>query len=216
MDNIEMINLWKQYDEKLEKSLSLNRKIITELQMQKAKGALKPTKRIKKWAIFIGILYVIFLGIIIYGAIKYHASIFFTASIVIHLLVSLTAIAFYIRQLYLINQIDNSENVIEMQQKLANLKSLSLTIVGISFLQMPVFTTWFITEKWIIEAPLNFALIQVPIVLAFTAAGIWLYKNINIKNIDKKWFKLLFSGPEWNGTIKSAMFLEEIESFKHN
>jgi hypothetical protein len=57
MENIEIINLWKQYDEKLEKSLSLNQKIIAELQQQKVKNALKPARNYKYIAVFVGVIY---------------------------------------------------------------------------------------------------------------------------------------------------------------
>ena len=63
MENIEIINLWKQYDEKLEKSLSLNQKIVEELQQQKAKNALKPARNYKYLAVLNGLIYA---GLIIY------------------------------------------------------------------------------------------------------------------------------------------------------
>jgi hypothetical protein len=54
----------------------------------------------------------------------------------------------------------------------------------------------------------------VPIVALFTFAGIWLYKNINIANRDKKWFKILFSGAEWNAILNAGKFLKEIDHFE--
>ena len=57
MDNLEIINLWKQYDERLEKTLSLNQKLITELQQQKAKNALKPARNYKVIAVMVGVIY---------------------------------------------------------------------------------------------------------------------------------------------------------------
>ena len=52
MENIEIINLWKQYDEKLEKTISINHKLITELQQQKAKKALRPARNSKYFTVF--------------------------------------------------------------------------------------------------------------------------------------------------------------------
>ncbi|MES2418514.1 MAG: hypothetical protein V4541_10035 [Bacteroidota bacterium] len=213
MNNIEIINLWKQYDEKLEKSLSINQKIITMLQQQKAKKALEPARNYNYAAIVIGLIYVVFVAYFIVYTNSF-SSIFFKVSIAIHLLVSVAAIGLYIRQLVLIKEIDNSENVIQMQQKLASLQASILKIVGLCFLQLPVFSTWNITFKMIEENPFGFWLIQVPIVVLFTFAGIWLYKNIAIKNIDKKWFKILFCGSEWKAVMRSGAFLREIEHFE--
>lgn len=215
MENIEIINLWKQYDEKLEKSLSLNQKIIAELQQQKAKNALKSSFSVKLWTVILGLLYVATLVYFISFSFSF-ASIYLKVSIGLHALVCFIAILIYINQLVQIKQIDNAENVVQMQQKLAKLKVSTVNVVAILFLQLPVFSTFNITEKLIYETPLNFWFIQVPIVLLFAAAGIWLYKIIDIKNMDKKWFKMMFYGSDWSSIIKSGKFLKEIETFEKN
>lgn len=213
MDNLEIINLWKQYDEKLEKTLSINRKLLAELQQQKAKNALKPARNYKVIAILGGIIYAAMIVCFLFYT-KPITSIFFKASVGIHLAVILIAIGMYIHQVVLIGQIDCSENIIQMQQKLAKLQASTVRVIAICFLQMPVFATWNITIKLITETPLNFWLIQVPIVGLFTFAGIWLFKNIDIKNMDKRWFRIMFYGVEWSSILKSGRFLKEIEKFE--
>ncbi len=213
MDNIEIINLWKQYDAKLEKSLSLNQKIIMELQQQKAKNALRPAKRIKVFAVIAGIIYVSALAYLVYHSLSFE-KIFFAVSLSFSIVITTIAIATYIHQLMLINEIDHSEHVIYIQQRLAKLQTLTLKVVGLLLLQLPFYSTWYINFEWINTSPNAFYFIHVPIVLLFALASIWLYKNINIKNKDKKWFRFLFSGPEWTSIIRSGQFLEEIESFE--
>jgi len=215
MENIDIINLWKQYDEKLEKSLSLNQKIIAELQQQKVKSALKPARNYKLFAVVCGVLYAISV-IWFLNKISPVASIFLMASVGIHLLVMLVAIGMYIKQLVLISEIDASQNVIQMQQKLACLQSSTARVIAVCFLQLPVFATWNISFTLINEYPLSFWLIQMPIVALFTFAGIWLFKNVHIKNMDKRWFKIMFYGAEWSSIIKSGQFLKEIETFQKN
>lgn len=213
MENIEIINLWKQYDEKLEKSLSLNEKIMAELQQQKVKSALKPARNYKYLAVLNGLIYA---GLIVYFFNYLHpfTSIFVKVSVIIHLIVTLIAIGMYVRQLVLISEIDRSENVIQMQQKMATLQSSTLKVIGVCFLQLPVFVTWGISFELINNNPLGFWLIYVPIVLLFTYVGIWLYRNINIKNMDKKWLRIMFYGAEWNSILRSGKFLKEIENFE--
>lgn len=214
MENTEILKLWKQYDEKLEKTLSLNQKIITALQQQKAKNALKPARNYKLFAVLVGVIYAAMTAYFLYYLGPF-ASIFIKVSVGIHLLVTVLAIGMYMNQVVLIRQIDCSENVIQMQQKLASLQSSTVKVIGICFLQLPVFATWNITFKMINETPLNFWLIQMPIVALFTFAGIWLFKNVDIKNMDKKWFKIMFYGIEWSSILKSGRFLREIERFEH-
>lgn len=213
MENIEIINLWKQYDEKLEKTLSLNQKIVAELQQQKAKNALKPARNYKYLAVLNGLIYA---GLIVYFLyyLNPFASIFIKVSVVIHLIVTLVAIGMYVRQLVLIGEIDRSENILQMQQKMATLQSSTLKVIGVCFLQLPVFITWGISFELINNNPLAFWLVYVPIILLFTYAGIWLYRNINIKNMDKKWLRIMFYGAEWNSILRSGKLLKEIETFE--
>ena len=213
MDNLEIINIWKQYDERLEKTLSLNHKLITELQQQKAKNALKPARNYKIFAVLTGIIYAAMIAFFLYH-LHPLASIFVNISVVIHLVVTLIAIGMYVQQLVLISEIDRSENIIKMQQKMAKLQSSTIKVIGICFLQFPVFATWNINLELINDRPLAFWLIQMPIVALFTYIGIWFFKNINIKNIDKRWFRMMFWGAEWNSILKSGRFLKEIENFE--
>lgn len=213
MENIEVLNLWRQYDEKLEKSLSLNQKIIAELQQQKAKNALKPARNYKYIAVLIGIVYAALIAYFLYNLSPF-ASIFINLSVGVHLIVTLIATGMYVRQLVLINQIDTSDNIIQMQQKMAKLQSSTLRVIGICFLQFPVFATWNINFDLIYNRPLAFWLIQVPVIVLFTYIGIWFYKNINIQNMEKRWFKIMFCGSEWNSILKSGQFLKEIENFE--
>ncbi|MFA6278414.1 MAG: hypothetical protein WC622_16830 [Pedobacter sp.] len=213
MDNLEIINLWKQYDEKLAKTLSINHKLINELQQQKAKNALKPARNYKLLAITVGIVYATMIAYFLYH-LSPIASVFINISVIIHLGVTLTAVAMYIRQVVLISEIDRSENIIQMQQKLAKLQSSTVRVIAICFLQFPVFATWNINFELINERPLAFWFIQMPIVALFTFIGIWFFRNIDIKNMDKRWFRMMFYGVEWTSILKSGKFLKEIEHFE--
>lgn len=213
MENIEIINLWKQYDEKLEKSLSLNQKIITELQQQKAKNALKPARNYKILVVLFGFIYTALVAYFLYH-LSPMASIFINLSVGIHLLIMVIAVGMYIRQLVLISEIDRSENILQMQQKMAKLQSSTLKVIGICFLQFPVFATWNIRLELIEKNPLMFWLVQVPTVALLTYIGVWFFKNINIKNMDKRWFRMMFYGVEWSSILRSGKFLKEIENFE--
>jgi hypothetical protein len=60
----------------------------------------------------------------------------------------------------------------------------------------------------------GFWLIAVPIALLFAYASIWLYRNINYRNMDKKWFRILFGSSEWTSVIKATNFINEIDEFR--
>ncbi|MEP6676100.1 MAG: hypothetical protein ABJA78_13140 [Ferruginibacter sp.] len=212
MDDIELKQLWKAYDHKLERSLALNLHIVTAIQTQKANAKLRSLAIFKKIAVVIGILWVIFLGCCVLHSFAYQKIFFVVSALAVMIITSIT-ILLYIYQIVLIRQINNSESITATQTKLSVLQASTLQGVRIAFLQMPFYTTFFFSPAWI-SSDWAFWLIPLPITLVFATAAIWLYRNINFKNADKKWFRVLFNTPEWKNVIKAKEFVGEIEKFK--
>lgn len=219
---MELQNIWKAYDQKLEEarvlnlqSWVLNFKSFEALQTQKAKSKLNALGRFKTWVIVAGILWVAFLGFLIYHSLTF-SKIFFVLSAGIIAFTTLIAVIVYIQHVIWIRQIDNSETVVEVQQKAAQLQASTLQVVRILFLQMPFYTTWWFTPQMITGGDLKFWLLTIPITLLFTFLSIWLYRNINYKNAEKKWFKILFNSPEWTSVAKAIQFVREIEDYKND
>ncbi|HEY8919541.1 MAG TPA: hypothetical protein VIM87_24030, partial [Chitinophaga sp.] len=79
MDEMELKNLWQAYDQKLERSLSLNLHIVQELQKQKARSALRPLRAFKSLMIVFGIIWISVLCLLVSHAFTYQG-IFFALS----------------------------------------------------------------------------------------------------------------------------------------
>ncbi len=144
------------------------------------------------------------------------SKIFFVISASAIILVTSAAIFVYAYHIVLINQINNCENVLKTQETLARLQLSTINIARILFLQSPFYCTFWWTTGMIVHSPVSFWLISFPVALLFTFVSAWLYKNISIKNIQKKWFKILFNTPEWTVLAKADSFLKEIQDFKKN
>jgi len=220
MDDIELKNIWKEYDRKIEEtklinmqSWALNFKTFEYVQTEKAKSKLNSLSTLKKWMIFGGILWIAFLLFLVVNSLEI-SKIFFVISLLAIIIFNLFGIVVYIKQVLLINEIDNSENLIEVQQKTSKLQASTLQIARIMFAQSPFYTTFFWSPQMIASSWTAFFLISLPVTLLFVFASIWLYRNINYKNADKKWFKILFSSKEWTSVIKAIKFMNEIEDFK--
>jgi len=213
MDDMELKNLWQAYDQKLERSLSLNLHIMQELQKQKARSVLRPLRAFKSLMIVFGIIWISILGLLVSHAFTYQG-IFFALSGGAIILFNVFGIAIYIYHIVLIQQVDNSDTVIGAQKKLATLQASSIQAVRIMFLQTPFYGTFFYSPAMLA----SFSVINWVVAIAVTGLliwiSIWLYRNIDYKNVDKKWFKHLFSGWEWNGVIKARAFLDEIAEFE--
>lgn len=220
MEDIELKNLWKEYDRKIEEAKIINMqswvvnfKTFEYLQTEKAKSKLHSLSRFKRWAIFAGLLWIAFLVFLIVKSFEF-SKIYFVGSLSAIVVFNIIAIVVYIQHIILIDQIDNSENLIEAQEKAAKLQASTLQITRILFLQTPFYSTFFWSQGMINANPSAFFLISVPITLFFVFASFWLYRNINYRNVNKKWFKILFSSKEWTSVTKAIKFMEEIEAFK--
>ncbi len=221
MEDFELQNIWKEYDRKLEESRilnmqswALNMKCFETLQYQKATSKLKGLITFKIIAVILGIVWVLFLGLLIYHSLTY-SKIFFVVSVSVIAVTTSAAIIVYLKHIVWIKEIDNSNTIIETQEKLAKLQSSTLHIVRILFLQTPFYTSWWFTPAMVTGGDKSFWLISFPVFILFCLATIWLYRNISIKNADKKWFKILFNTPEWTSVVKAMGFIKEIDDFKN-
>ncbi|GAB3517100.1 hypothetical protein [Emticicia fontis] len=213
MEDKEFINLWKAYDKKLEDNLSLNQKNAEDITKIKLHSHLLSMKPLKIFTIIIGILWVIFVDSLIFIAFKVGIS-FFLVSAIIQVLLTKLAIGVYIYQLILINQVDISDSVLATQQKIATLKSSTIWITRLLFLQFPVWNTFYWTQGMWENGGIWFYIIQIPLTAAFVYLAIWMFINIKYENRNKKWFRLIFKGKEWTPLMKSMEILEQIEEYK--
>lgn len=220
MEDIELKNIWQSYDRKIEEarvlnlqSWALNLSCFETIQTQKVKSKLDPLATFKIWAVALGILWVLFLGVLAYG--NHFENLYFSISVSFIMLFSIIAVVVYIKHIIIIKQINYIENITDTQKKLAQLQVSTIKYTGILWLQMPFHTTWFWHSKWILFSSVKFWLIPFPITLLFTVLAIYLYMNINLENMHKKWVRtLMMAGPEYKSVIKAIDFINEIDAFK--
>ncbi len=210
MDESQVLQLWRSYDDKIEKALSLHVRSYQEIQKMKASKALGPLRMTRWTGIVVGIVWVILIGFLVKNALSVSAY-FFVVSAIIHLVVTGIAVGVYIRHLVLIDEFDNSQTILEAQQKLIALSDSNLRIMGILCLQLPVFSTFYINHEWINTAPLGFWFIHVPLVIIQAGLGVWLFLNLNTRNVHKKWFKKFVHKGEFARIQKAMELLTEAE-----
>lgn len=217
MEDLEIINIWKSYDKKLEENLSLNRKIAQDITQMKVKSYLASMKPIKIFTIVVGILWVGFGGVIVTNLFMFaftKVSKFFLFSAGIQLTLTAIAIGVYLYQLILIYQADINEPILSTQDKLARLKSSTLWVTRLLFLQLPVWTTFYLTESMFANGNTVLYVVQGLITFSFTYLALWLFFNIKYENKDKKWFRLIFEGKEWSPVMKSMNLLSQINDYR--
>ncbi len=213
MKELEMIEIWKSYDKKLEENLVLNRKNTEDITRIKVQSFISSMKPIKIFTIVIGLLWVVFVDTLIINLFSI-ASPFFLISAGIQVLLTKLAIGIYLYQMILIHQVDISAPIVAVQEKIARLKSSTIWVTRLLFLQLPVWTTFYWNESMLENGNAWLYALQIIITGSFTYLAIWLFFNIRYENKDKKWFRLIFNGKEWNPVITSMELLSQIKEYR--
>ena len=217
MHELELKQLWQTSNKRLEKSLKINQEQIKDVQQLKIQHYLSSMKPIKIFTIIVGIIWVgigvTLLSTIFVNAFE-QANKFFLFSATLQVLITGIALVVYIYQLITIYSIDVTETVLKTQKELATLKSSTLWITRILFLQLPVWTTFYWNESMLSNGNWFLWIFQAIVTFLFTYAAIWLFLNIKNENKDKKWFQLIFKGKEWTPLMISMEILDKIEEFQ--
>jgi hypothetical protein len=220
MEDGSLENMLQSFKEKdndtwLMNVMQLNMDCIITMQTQKAKSKLTAVAVIKVLGILLGLLWVWLLGSLAIAAYTV-GNIFFMVSAGAVMFISIIAIIVYIKHLVLIAQIKESDSITYTQRKLAELQTSTLKITRILFLQMPFYSTWFITPTLLANAGTAWLIVQIVATTLLTFLSIWLYRNISFENANKRWFRILFGNSEWTGVTKAIAFIKEIDDFKND
>jgi glucan phosphoethanolaminetransferase (alkaline phosphatase superfamily) len=212
MSTDEFQQIWKAYDAKLEKSLQLNLRLLQEVQSQKAKSVLRSFIASRTIGIVIGILYLLLLVLAFWYV---RTQPVMAVSFAVFIICTVIAIGKYMQEIGIIRGISYGDNIIDTQQKLAGIKSSIIWTLRISWVQLPFWSTFFVSNELLRKGGREFWMIETPITLLLTILAVILYKNITIENAQKKkWVKGMIRGAGMKSVTRAMDFLQEIENFK--
>lgn len=211
MEELEIKQLWKQYDRRLQESLRLNHQLIRELQMQKAEGKINSFQTRQIVGLVLGILWVIFLGFLVINTLN---NLYFAISVGLIMLFNIFAIAVYIRNLELLSQINITDSITDAQQKLATIQASLINVGRILILQTPFYCTFYYSNDLVAHAGTLFWVIQLVALSFFTTLAVYLYRMLTYKNIHRKWVKHIIGSFGGKTLTKAMEFLNEIEDYK--
>jgi len=217
MDELELKKLWHNTNDKLEANFVINKKNTEDITRVKVHSILGSMKPIKIFILLVGILWVS-IGVIALSSIYLNsfseANKFFLFSASIQVGLTAMALFVYLYQLITIYQVDVTDPIIRTQERLASLKTSTLWVTRILFLQLPVWSTFWWNETMLTDWSILQLVVTLFFTFSFTLIAIWLFFNIKYENRNKKWFQLIFSGKEWTPLMKSLELLEQVEDYK--
>lgn len=218
MEEIKLKEFWQSTNQKLEMSLHISQQQaedITHLKVQNFVSSMKP---IKIFTILVGILWVGLLGTIVVNLFIFafpKVNPFFLFSAAIQVVLTTLALIIYIYQLITIYQVDITEPILKTQEKIASLKTTTLWVTRVLFLQLPVWTIFYWNESMLQNGNWFLWIIQGIVTLSFAYVAVWLFFNIKYENKGKKWFRFIFNGKEWTPLMKSMELLKQIDEYKN-
>jgi len=217
MNDIEIINLWKSNNKKINENLLLNKKNAEDIIKMKTQSLLSSMKPVKIFTVMMAILWVGIGGTVVtniflsaYSSVNH----FFLYSAALQILLTAIALVIYLYQTITIYQTDITEPILATQEKIAKLISTSLWVTRFMFLQLPLWTIFYWNKNMLENGSLPLLIIQGIVTLSFTIAALWLFFNIKYENRNKKWFRIIFNGKEWAPLLNSMDLLSQVDEFK--
>ncbi len=217
MENTELISIWKTQNAKIEKTLAINELLLKEVTNNKVKTSLKSLITLKTAGIVAFILYILLLSyLLVYSISNYSSSLnYFIVSISVITLVNIKGLADYIKHLVWANNVNYDGSVMEIQQQLSRLQLSIINHAKGMCLQIPFYTTFYLSNKWFPQdVGLGYIILQVIVTGSFVFLTYWLYKNHKPENLGKKWFRNLIAGSGGKPVMKAMEFYKEMENFK--
>lgn len=217
MEDQDIINLWKLQDARLEHSLAISAHLLHQVKAQKTQITLRRLTAFKTRGVVAAVIYLILLGTVIGYAVGHYsaAANYFIVSMGAIFAINVKALADYIKHLVWINYIDYDGSVVAIQQRLTNLQLSIINHNRIMVLQLPFWSTFFLSSTWFPgNTPWQWGIIQLCVTGLLTWLAIWLYINQVPANSDKKWFKVLFNGSGGKAVVRAMQYYDEIEEFK--
>ena len=214
MENIELKNIWKSYDQKISNMLEINKDIAINLSKQKLDKQISRLYRPKWTAVLIGIPYTILLiNITIIASIAnaYLVAIGFGA---ISLIMAIL-LGNYFYQLYLISEIRNSDEVLSTQQQLSKLRISSFNSLSFAVFQLPFWSMCWISIEALKESPLVYGGINLLVFLILGYISYWLFQKLSYNQKESKVRDFFLSGNEWEPILKSTEILEQIKEYEN-
>ena len=222
MESTEFADIWKEYDRKINEarvlnlqSWALNLHCFETIQLQKVASKFSKLAAFKFRAVILGILWMAFLGSLVYA--NHMKNMYFTISLAGIFLITLLSVFSYCRQIIMLKSIRYDHNIQETQRRISIIEISTLQSLRISWLQLPLYSTWFWNDEWINDSSHNFWMSAFPITLGFLALTLYLFVKLKPENIGQKWVKmLLMAGPEYKSLLIANEFLAEIEKMKQD
>lgn len=138
---------------------------------------------------------------------------FFIISMGLQVLLTALGTGMYMHQVILLQQMELAGTVVETQERISRILMSGLWSVRILILQLPLWSTFFLSRKMLAGAPMHWLLFQAVVTAGLSVITLWLFRQLRFENRHKRWFRFLFSGKGWTPLMKAMDNFEELQQF---
>ncbi len=219
MEALELKKIMEAYDNKLDKTLRLNKSSMNELQLEKPQNSTKKILRYRIFEVVIFSFLAIFSGW--YIANNLDQTHLVISGIILHVF-TLVALVGSIGQIVLLQQIDFSKPIVEIRKKIELVNSHGLLFVKLIFLSVPVWWSYaivaidlFLGADLYLYLDPDFVLRYLVINFLLIIPLLWVFYKLSYKNLHIKWVRKTIRLCTGTKTMKALEFLNDIEEFKN-
>jgi len=219
MEAVELKKILEAYDNKLDKTLSLNLSSMEEIQLEKSRNS---TKKILTYRVFEVVMFsflAMFLGW--YIANNWDQTHLAISGVIVHVF-ALVALVGSIGQVVLLQQINFSKPIVEIRKKIELVNSHGLLFIKLIFLSAPVWWSYAIVAVDLFLDVDIYGQLESDFVVRYLVVNflliiplVWVFNKLSYKNLHIKWVRKtigLFTGTK---TMKALEFLNDIEEFEN-
>ena len=213
MQDRDLLSLWQNHDQQLNQVVAVNQLLVDELIKSKVGRALRGMWG-STWRTFLlGLPWVVLLFAIAGIGFMAQAWLVALGFAAIALIMSLV-LGRYIYHIHLLHQINRSEEVLEIQERVATLRLSAFRTIRLSFIQLPFWSVCWMSFNATMESPLVYGGISLGITLLLGWAGWYLYHALSLENPGSWVSRLFLSGAEWDSLRKADTLLREMEAYR--
>ncbi|MBS1606223.1 MAG: hypothetical protein JST42_26430 [Bacteroidetes bacterium] len=203
--------LWKEYDEKLQRSLRLNQRLLEAVGHRKVRVSFGWQIAFKLMVVGLGIGCNVVLGSLLW---HFHDNpVFVVAAALVIGFMSFTIAGYFMQFLLMVN-INMSKNILDTQKQLAGLEAIIVRTLRVSFLQAPVWPFLFVPRVLPAGVAGRYWLVEAVVTILLAAAAIWLYRRITVGNAAGGWVKKMVDNEGGRSIARARAFIREVEDYR--
>lgn len=216
-------SMWQSNDEKLEKSLRLNEQQIEFIQTQKVASKLAPLYRKRLIECIFHVAAILLLIAFIF---KNRSEFPYALSAIGLLAFYITTLTNALHQINLIKEMDFNKDLATMQSSLVLLQTHIINYAKLAVLFIPTFLAYPVVISKVIKdyniklfgefdiiqkSNGNWWTMMITVSIILIPLGLWFYREVSYKNIDKPFVKRFIEKSSGKQVTKALEFLKELQ-----